>query len=135
MSLLETPIGVAVISSLTMIAVPSMMNARENYILNATAHHVAARLRLTRIKAITRNQDCRARITSPVSFAVDCLAGSSWLPDETMVVSRGFTLSANAVPRFHRRGNVSPAATIMVWNPAGRSRRVIVNIAGRVRVE
>jgi len=134
MSLLESCIGVAIISGVAMAAVPSLIEAGESYLLSGTAHHVAASLRSTRIKAITRNRDCRFRVTTSVSFVIECLE-SVWLPEEYGTVPRGFTITANAAPRFHRRGNVSPAATISLWNVRGRSRRVIVNISGRVRIE
>jgi hypothetical protein len=45
------------------------------------------------------------------------------------------TIEANARPEFHRRGNVSPTATLTVRNSVGGVRRVIVNVNGRVRIQ
>jgi Tfp pilus assembly protein FimT len=117
-----------------MIAVPSLVRARESYELEATARQVAGKLQLTRIKAVSRNRDCRLRVNSSVSYMIEC-EDPFWRPDETVIVRRGFRITANASPQFHRRGNASPAATISVWNSRGQSKRVIVNITGRIRVE
>ena len=136
MSILESCAAVAIISTSMMIAVPTLLKAREDYALNATAREIASRMQSARIKAITRNRDCRFRVTSSVSYVVECQSSpAAWLPDEIGVLRPGFIIAANATPRFLRRGNVSPAATITVWNGNGRQGRVIVNITGRVRVE
>lgn len=133
MSITESCLSVAIISAVTMIAVPSLMKSRENYVLNATARQVASHMNSTRIKAISRNRDCRVRVTSPVSYLIEC-EDPVWKPVEWIVLPRGLLISANAHPEFHRRGNVSPAATITIQNSNGRLKQVIVNITGRVRV-
>jgi hypothetical protein len=134
MSLLESCLTVALISTATMIAVPSLIRARESYELEATARQVAGKMQLTRIKAVSRNRDCRIRVNSEVSYIIEC-EDPLWRPDETVILPRGFRITANASPQFHRRGNASPAATISVWDSRGRSKRVIVNITGRIRVD
>lgn len=134
MSLFETCLGVAIISIVMMIAVPSLTRARESYLLNATAQQVASKLRFARVKAVSRNQDCRVRVTSDVSYLIEC-QDSVWVPGESTVLPQGFRITANAAPQFHRRGNVSPSATITVWDSSGHSKQVIVNIMGRVRIQ
>ena len=134
MTLLESCVTVTIISITAVVAVPSLVRARENYQLDAAARQVAGNMQWARIKAVSRNRDCRLRVTSPVTYAIECEA-PFWKPDENIVLPRGFRITANAAPQFHRRGNVSPTATITVFNSQGRSRRVIVNITGRVRVE
>src|SRR5262245_32626854 len=134
MSILESCVSIAIVSTVAMISLPSLMRARESYELDATARQVASHLQSTRIKAVSRNQDCRIRITSAVSYLVEC-QDPAWRTDQNFVLPAGFRVAATASPEFHRRGNVSPAATITVWNGRGASRRVVVNIAGRVRVQ
>jgi len=134
MSLTETCLGLAIAASVMVIATPSLLRAREEYVLRSAAHDVAAKMYSAKIAAITRNRDCRLRVTSAVSYVIEC-QGAVWEPIDTVTLPRGVTITANARPEFHRRGNVAPAATISVWDSAGHSVRVIVNINGRVRIQ
>ena len=134
MTLLESCVAVTIISVTAVIAVPSLVRARENYELDAAARQVAGSMHSARIKAVSRNRDCRVRVNSSVTWVIEC-EDPFRKPDENFVLRKGFRISANASPQFHHRGNVSPAATITVFNRQGRSRRVVVNITGRVRVE
>src|SRR5688572_5297998 len=127
MSLLESCVTVAIISITTVIAVPSLIRARETYELDAVARQVAGKMQQTRVKAVVRNRDCRFRVNSEVSYLLEC-EDPSWIPEENVVLPRGFRITANAAPRFHRHGNASPTATITVWDGRSRSKRVIVNI-------
>jgi hypothetical protein len=134
MSLLETCASVAIISAVVVFAAPSLIRARENYHLDQTAREVAARMQWTRIKAISRNRDCRMRVISNVSYVIEC-KDSIWLADETVTLPRGFQITASAAPQFHKRGNAAPAATITIWDRHSNAKRVTVNITGRVRVD
>jgi len=134
MSLLESCMSVVILSTAAMIAVPSLVRARESYQLDAAARHVAGKMRLARIKAVAGNRNCRVRVNSGVSFVIEC-EDVSWRTQESFVLPRGLRMTATAAPEFHRHGNASPAGTIVIWNSGGRSKRVIVNIAGRVKVD
>src|SRR5437773_11592751 len=134
MSLLEACAGVAIISGLVFFAAPSLIRARENYQLDVVSRQVAAKTQWTRIKAISRNSDCRIRVTSDASYVIEC-EESGWRLDQTVTLQRGFRIAATASPQFHKRGNASPAGTLTVSDTHLKSRRVIVNITGRVRVE
>ncbi len=134
MTLLESCVTVTIISVTAIVAIPSLVRARENYQLDAAARQVAGSMQSARIQALSRNRDCRLRVTSTVTYVIEC-EDPFWKPAESLVLPRGFRLTANASPQFHRRGNVSPTATITVYNSQGRWRRVIVNITGRIRVE
>jgi len=134
MSLLESCVVVAIISIAAVVAVPSLVRSREIYELDATARQVAGKMQSARILAVSRNRDCRVRVTSEVSYLIEC-EDPLWVTEESIVLPRGIRIAANASPRFHRRGNASPTATISISDSRSRSRRVIVNIAGRVRVE
>jgi Tfp pilus assembly protein FimT len=134
MSLIELCAGVAIISGTVIFTAPSLVRARENYQLDAVSRQVSARLQWTRIKAIGGNRDCRVRVPSEASYVVEC-RGPQWRTEATVTLPQGFHITANAAPEFHTRGNVSPSATLTVWNPRMKSKRIIVNITGRVRVE
>ena len=134
MSLLETIISVAILSGFLFFAAPSLIRARENYQLDQTARQVAGKMQWTRIKAITRGRDCRLRVISASSYVIECNY-ATWQADETVTLPRGFQITANATPQFHRRGNAAPAATITILDPRLNSKQVVVNITGRVRVQ
>jgi hypothetical protein len=134
MSLLEICIGLGILSLLVFFAAPSLVRARDNYELDQTTRQVAGQMEWTRLKAITRDQDCRFRLTSNTSYVIEC-KGFNWLADETITLPRGFQITASAAPQFHKRGNAAPAATITVWDAKFNSKNVVVNITGRVRVE
>jgi len=134
MSLLESLVSIVIISTVVMFAAPSLIKARENYQLDAVARQVAGKMQWTRIKAITRNRDCRMRVSSPTSYVVECQY-PEWRADEAIVLPAGFRITATASPEFHVRGNVAPTATLTVWDKHSNTKRIIVNITGRVRVD
>jgi Tfp pilus assembly protein FimT len=134
MSLLESCASIAIISSITIFAVPSLIKARENYQLDAVARQVAGKMQWTRVKAISRNRDCRIRVNSQTSYTIECQS-PNWQMDETVVLPSGFRITATASPEFHPRGNVGPTATLTVWDLHLKSKRVVVNITGRVRID
>jgi len=134
MSLLETCTGVAIVSGILFFAAPSLIRARDNYQLDQTTRQVAGQMQWTRVKAISRDQDCRFRLISTTTYVVEC-KGSIWLADETVALPSGFQMSATATPVFHRRGNAAPAATVTIWDKHLNSKSVVVNITGRVRVQ
>ena len=134
MSLLEICISLAIVSLVVFFAAPSLIRARDNYKLDQTTRLVAGQMEWTRLKAITRDQDCRFRLTSNTSYVIEC-KGFTWLEDATVTLPGGFQITATATPQFHKRGNAAPAATITVWDQRLSSKNVVVNITGRVRVE
>ena len=134
MSLTESCVAAAVVSTVMAVALPPLNRARQTYVLRSAAHDVAGRMHFARISAISRNRDCRLSVTSSISYVVECENGS-WQVIQYLTTPRGITVSANARPEFHRRGNVSPTATFTLRNTAGTVRRVIVNVNGRVRIQ
>src|SRR5947207_6851665 len=108
MSLLELCASVAIVSTVVIFAAPSLIKARENYQLDAVARQVAGKMQWTRINAISRHRDCRIRVNSQLSYVIECQS-PEWQTDETIVLPRGFRITANASPEFHVRGNVAPA--------------------------
>ena len=134
MSLTETCIAVAIMATTMAIATPSLIRAREIYVLQSAARMVESRMQSARINAVMRNRDCRINVTSSISYAVEC-QGAVWLTIEPITLPRGITVTASARPEFHPRGTVAPTGTITVWDRSGRSLAVIVNVNGRVRIQ
>src|SRR5438552_1652456 len=118
MTLTESCIATAVVSTLMAISVPSLIRAKETYTLESAAHEVAAKMQATRIAAIARNQDCRLTVTSASSYVLECQPSTLWEVVEHVTVADGITVTANNRPEFHRRGNVSPTATFTLGNAA-----------------
>jgi Tfp pilus assembly protein FimT len=134
MTLPESCIVAAIVSTLMAIATPSLVRAKETYALASAAHEVAAKMHATRITAIVRNQDCRITVTSATSYVTECQT-TSWQTIERITLHGNITVTANARPEFHRRGNVSPTGTFTLSNASGRTVRVVVNVNGRVRIQ
>ena len=134
MTLTESCMVLAIAATTMAVATPSLLKTRETYVLNAAAHDVATKLYAARVHAITRNQDCRLRVASTTSYVLEC-QDAAWNVIERVDLSHGITVTANARPEFHHRGNVSPTATVSVWDSTGRVKRVVVNINGRVRIQ
>jgi Tfp pilus assembly protein FimT len=134
MSLLETCASIAIVAAVVVFTAPSLIRARENYQLDQVARQVAGRMQLTRIKAISRSRQCRFRVSSATTYVIEC-EDPTWKADENVALPSGFTISADAAPVFHHRGNAAPAATLIVSDIHSRTRHVVVNISGRVRVD
>jgi Tfp pilus assembly protein FimT len=134
MSLIESCVSIGLISIVVLAAVPGLLHTREDYLMKSAAGDVATRMHAARIRAISRNVDCRLRVTSTTTYVVEC-QDPDWALMETVTLDRGLTIAANARPEFHRLGNVAPTATITLSNMAGRQKRVVVNNGGRIRIE
>ena len=133
-SLIETCLALAVIAAALAAAAPPILRAQRSYRLAATAGQVRAELHRARVLAVTRNQDCRLRVTSNTAYRIEC-EEAGWIPIASHRLPAGLTITANNRPEFHPLGNAAPAATITVSNRDGMSRRVIVSRSGRVRTE
>ena len=134
MSLAESCVALAIMATTMAVSVPSLIRTREVYALNSAARMVESRMQSAKIRAVTRNQDCRINVTSATSYVVEC-QGTAWTTVETIMLSPGITVTASARPEFHRRGNVAPTGTITLWDKTGRNIRVIVNVNGRIRIQ
>jgi type II secretory pathway pseudopilin PulG len=134
MSLVEAGLVVAVIAVLSLILIPPVNEAQQSFGLTAAALQVRTELHRARILAITRNQDCRLRVTSPRSYLIECQT-PDWIPIAFHDLPESYTVAANNRPEFHPLGNVGPMATITVSDAAGRRMRLIVSRSGRIRME
>ena len=93
-SLLEACLVVVIISSLTVIAVPSFVETRQQWLLQSAAYQIRSELHYARIQSIVRMQDCRLRVTSPVTYLVECQT-PAWLPLRYGTMPRRLTVTAN----------------------------------------
>ena len=134
MSLIESCVAAVVVSTIMVTALPSLNRTRQIYTLRSAAYDVAAKMHFARISAISRNRDCRMAVTSASSYVIEC-DETTWRVIERVTMPRGVTVEANARPEFHRRGNVSPTATLTLRNRAGAMKRIVVNVNGRVRIQ
>jgi hypothetical protein len=134
MSLSESCVALAIMAATMAVSVPSLIRTREVFELHSAARMVESRMQSAKIRAVTRNQDCRINVTSAMSYVVEC-QGAAWTAIESVSLPAGITVTASARPEFHARGNVAPTGTITVWDKAGRNIRVIVNVNGRVRIQ
>jgi hypothetical protein len=101
--------------------------ARENYELDAVARQVAGKMQSTRIKAISRNRDCRMRVISQTSYVIECQE-TSWETAEVVTLPRTFSDHLNGVA-----GNSTPRKCCANCDADGvgstrKSKRVVVNI-------
>src|SRR6059058_4323833 len=103
MTLLESCAGIAIVSSVVLLAAPSLIRARENYQLDVIARQVAGDMQWTRIKAISRSRDCRLRVSSDTSYIIEC-QDPAWQSDKSVSLPHGFHVAASAWPEFHKRG-------------------------------
>jgi type II secretory pathway pseudopilin PulG len=134
MSLIESCVAAAVVATSVAVALPALTRTMDTYRLHAEASRVAAHMHSTRIAAITRSRDCRLSITSAKSYLMECQE-DAWTIVGRFSMPERITIEANARPEFHRRGNVSPTATVTLRNPNGGVKRVIVNVNGRIRIQ
>ena len=109
----ESCLSVAIITTVTLIAVPALTKTRDDYQLNSVANDVATKMQSARIRAISGNHDCRLSVTSTTSYAVECFDTLSWIAVEPIALPQGFTITENTPPVFHRLGSVVPTATII----------------------
>ncbi len=133
-TLFELCIGVAIMSIVAMMTIPSIHRAQQTYALTAAAHEVQSELHRARILAIVRNQDCRLRVTSTTRYRVECQT-PAWVPIQFHEMRSGYTVRANNAPEFHPLGNVGPMATITVSNAHGEVRGIVVSRSGRIRMQ
>jgi hypothetical protein len=134
MSLAESCVALSIMAATMAVSVPSLIRTREVYALNSAARMVESRMQSAKIRAVTRNQDCRINVISATSYVVEC-QGTAWTTVESVALPPGITVTSSARPEFHARGNVAPTGTITVWDRTGRNVRVIVNVNGRVRIQ
>jgi type II secretory pathway pseudopilin PulG len=137
MSLIESAVAVAIAGTALAAVTPSVLRSREAYALQSTAQGRGHHALLRKDSMPSRKAGIAGfHVVSTTSYAVECqTSAGTWTEIDRRIALQGHTITANNRPEFHRRGNVSPTATITVWNAKGRALRVVVNANGRVRTQ
>jgi prepilin-type N-terminal cleavage/methylation domain-containing protein len=141
MSLLEVLVVLALIAILGGMSVLSHQAMRPALDLRIAARQVVMDLRAARMRAVAENVIHRVVFPSgAVSYQPQRKSGSGYVNDGTAVpLPRGILISeCNATDHgisFKPRGNAATFGTVVIRNGNGDERRIIVDIAGQVRVQ
>jgi len=140
-SVLEVLVVVALLSTLGGIAVLSHRAMRPGLDLRLAARQVVTDLRVARLRAVAENVNHRIVFPNGAgSYQPQRKNGSTYVDDGVAVrLPRGILITdCNATENgigFKPRGNAATFGTVTIHNGDGDERRVIVDIAGQVRVQ
>ncbi|MFQ5667201.1 MAG: GspH/FimT family pseudopilin [Candidatus Binatia bacterium] len=140
-SLLELIVVLSLVSILAGIGVLSHQVLRPTLDLSAGTRQVVMALKIARMRAVTQNTSHRVVFTKGAggyqlqrrgaAGYVDAGARAR-LPPGVVVVACS---ARNAAISFRPRGNPGSFGTVVMQNGQGEVRRVIVDMAGQVRVQ
>jgi prepilin-type N-terminal cleavage/methylation domain-containing protein len=132
-SLLETIIGLALISLVILGSSGAFIGRAPRHRLNRAAWEIQTRLNYARHKAIFEGHPFRVRfgMDGYIVEEFDSVI-NIWRPEATGSCE-GVLIKANNMPTFHPVGTVSNLATITISNAAGIC-RITLAISGRIRV-
>ena len=145
-TLLELVVVLGLLSLLFTIGLPRVSASLPGIFLDQAARALAAEAQLARVKAISRN--VRVRLIVQLdrnAYRIEADSSEGFQPEgELQSLPGGVGIDAAHSSRisgnrisitFQPRGNTADNATIVRAVPGGAARRVIVNSAGRVRVQ
>ena len=140
-SLLELVVTLALTSILAGISVLSHQALRPSLNLAMAVRQVVMDLQVTRIRAVVRNTN--HRIVFPdgsISYQLQRRGGSTYADDGPPVaLPAGIIVldcnASNDAIGYRPRGNAATFGTVTLQNAKGDARKVIVDIAGQVRVQ
>jgi prepilin-type N-terminal cleavage/methylation domain-containing protein len=141
LSILELLVVLALTSILAGISVLSHQALRPRLNLATAVRQVVMDLHVTRIRAVARNTN--HRIVFPqgtASYQLQRRGGSTYDDDGPPVaLPSGITVldctASNDAISYRPRGNAATFGTVTLQNAKGDVRKVIVDIAGQVRVQ
>ena len=141
-TLLELLIALALVAALSALAVPGMGRMLAGWRLNAAARQVVMDLKLARGRAISESTTRRVRFPVPgrayqherqrPSGTYTAAGPATQLPDGVSVAD---CTAAGSGIGFRPRGYAATFGTIRLRNDDGDERLVVVDIAGRMRVQ
>jgi Tfp pilus assembly protein FimT len=134
---LELAIVVFIISAMSLLALPELLSARENYRLLASAQEISGNIANARIRSINENADFRIRVDTLTSYVLEEeTAPGTWTQRGAFESPDGYTFSASgSTIEFHFRGNATPVATLTLQNPNSLTRNIVTTTAGRTNVQ
>lgn len=120
-------------------ALTAWSEVRAGLRLAGAARQVGTDLGHARLLAVAHQRDVRLVATSGAAgYRIEEATPDGWralrvaqLPPPTRVVA---TTAPGGIFRFTPRGSAAAFGTIVVQGDAGTTRRIVVNIAGRVRI-
>lgn len=132
MTMLELSIVIFIISAVSMVAIPRLIEARDEYRLVAVAGEVVGIMNNARVLSITQNADFRVNVSTTDTYLVEEDDSGTWVSEGTYALPQGYTFSTSgSIIQFHSRGNATPVATLTIQNPNGTTRNVVVELSGR----
>jgi prepilin-type N-terminal cleavage/methylation domain-containing protein len=141
-TLLELLVAVALVGVLAAIAVPSFQRQIERWRLGAAARQLVMDLKVARSRAIVGGAAQRVHFTVPGGSyqlerqrpggAYAAVGSATLLPDGVRVVD--CTAAGDGIG-FRPRGHAITFGSVTLRNASGDERRVVVDIAGRMRVQ
>ena len=136
MSLFELMITLAITMILTVMAMPQMFRAQEDYRLRAVITELAGYASNARILAITENTDFRVTLIDSDTYAIQEDIGGTWTTDASYDLPDDFSITVSGSAEFHSRGNATTAAPTIftITNQNGLSLEIHVELSGRVHV-
>lgn len=149
-TLVEVMIIVAIIGIVTAIAGPNLLEMMPGIRLNNTTQRIVNDIQFARMRSIATSKEYRLNFdASSESYRIEQgsqSTGSSW-PGLLVDQERKFNDSSNEFyqkdidiesvtqnPIFNPKGLCSNTSTIKIQNASGGKKRVIINIAGGVKV-
>lgn len=134
-SLTEAVLVLSIAVGALVSTIPSAYSLWHRYALWVAAYEVANELQQARIMAVAGNMSVGWR--GETARGLYQLVGPSGAPvgvEHFLPNPVRFERLPRTAIRFHSRGTASPAGSILLAGPGGRA-RVVVGLAGRIRVE
>jgi prepilin-type N-terminal cleavage/methylation domain-containing protein len=140
-TLLELLTALALVAALSATAIPDLRRTLAAWRLNGAARQVVMDLKLARARAIVGGATARVHFTVPgTSYQHECVRGGAYvataprtrLPDGVAIAD--CTAAGDGVG-FRPRGLAATFGTITLRDGHGDERRVVVDIAGRMRIQ
>ena len=141
-SLIEMIVAVAIIATLTGIAIPVYIGMKPSIWLSGATRQIMGDLMWARMQAISQNNEFKIFFLDNHRYTIlDDDDNGGTIDSGELTVTKDIhdehydvTLSWTAEPIFHPRGNASPAATVTIANPSG-TKTVTIAMTGRVKIE
>lgn len=135
---------IAIISILSAIAIPNFFAWRSSRQLTSATRELMADLSMARMQAISASESVKVMFFSNgYTVFVDDDGDDVIDADEKVLSDRlyppGVAMNADTFPddktTFARTGVVSPGGSVTLDKQSGQAMRVVVSVAGRIRVE
>jgi type IV fimbrial biogenesis protein FimT len=137
-TLIEMIVTVAIIATLTGIAIPVYIGMKPSIRLSGATRQIMGDLMWARMQAISQNNEFKILFLDNHQYRIlDDVGGESTVTKDIHDEYYNVTLTSTANPIiFYPRGNASPADTVVtLTNSIGTKKKVKIAITGRVKIE